>query len=433
MNRRSYSATSVRHVRASQVALGREGLDLVVGVDVAKAELVLVARWSDARFERPWKANNPLEVPGLVAILKALAGGRGLVVAMEPTGVYGEALRQALAAAAIPVRRVSPKAAHDFAEVFDGVPSQHDGKDAAVIADLCALGKSAAWDWSAPSEHDQRLAMAVEWTDAQRRLANLWGGKLEALVARHWPEASAILPVSSATLLRALERWGGPAALAADPEAADRLRRWGGRYLSAAKVGALLASARATVGVVQGPVDRERMTRHATAALSARRQVAACRRELARLAEGHAVLDAQAAAVGAATACVLWVCLGDPREYSCGAAYRKAMGLNLAERSSGRYRGKLKIAKRGSAMARHWLHLAALRLVRRSPEVAAWYRAKRRRDAGASTGAVTAVARRLALALHAVATTGAAFDAGRLFPGGRASCPQEGGPAVVKI
>ena len=36
--------------------------------------------------------------------------------------------------AGIAVVRVSPKAAHDYAEVFDGVPSQHDGKDAAVVA-----------------------------------------------------------------------------------------------------------------------------------------------------------------------------------------------------------------------------------------------------------------------------------------------------------
>jgi hypothetical protein len=34
----------------------------------------------------------------------------------------------------IPVVRVSPQAAHDHAEVFDGVPSQHDGKDAAVVS-----------------------------------------------------------------------------------------------------------------------------------------------------------------------------------------------------------------------------------------------------------------------------------------------------------
>ena len=66
-------------------------------------------------------------------------------MALEPSGTYGDPLRQALSDAGIAVVRVSPKAAHDYAEVFDGVPSQHDGKDAAVVAELAALGKSTPW------------------------------------------------------------------------------------------------------------------------------------------------------------------------------------------------------------------------------------------------------------------------------------------------
>ena len=41
--------------------------------------------------------------------------------------------------------------------------------------------------------------------------------------------------------------------------------------------------------------------------------------------------------LGWATACVLWVYLGNPANYHSAEAYRKAMGLNLKERSSGRY------------------------------------------------------------------------------------------------
>ena len=49
------------------------------------------------------------------------------MVSMESTGTYGDALRAALAAAGLEVHRVGGKAAHDYAEVFDGVPSQHPG------------------------------------------------------------------------------------------------------------------------------------------------------------------------------------------------------------------------------------------------------------------------------------------------------------------
>ena len=75
---------------------------------------------------------------------------------MESSGTYGDALRRALGDNGIEVQRVSGKAAHDYAEVFDGVPSQHDGKDAAVVADLAALGKAKPWAYQAADSFGRR-------------------------------------------------------------------------------------------------------------------------------------------------------------------------------------------------------------------------------------------------------------------------------------
>lgn len=133
------------------------------------------------------------------------------------------------------------------------------------------------------------------------------------------------------------------------------------------KVGGLLASAADTVGVRQTTIDVRRMQVYAGQALAARREVERSKRRLADLARGNPVIQAQARAVGVATACVLWVHLGDPHEYSCAAAYRKAMGLNLAEYSSGQYQGRLRISKRGASQVRRWLYFAALRWVQREP------------------------------------------------------------------
>ena len=73
-------------------------------------------------------------MPEVVGLRRGLAVGRRVRVALEPSGTYGDALRQALDDAGLEALRVSPKAAHDYAEIFDGTPSQHDGKDAAVVA-----------------------------------------------------------------------------------------------------------------------------------------------------------------------------------------------------------------------------------------------------------------------------------------------------------
>jgi transposase len=135
---------------------------------------------------------------------------------------------------------------------------------------------------------------------------------------------------------------------------------------------------------------------------------------LRALAAAHPVLQAQGRVVGVPTACVLWVGVGDPRHYGSGAAYRKAMGLNLVEHSSGTYRGQLRISKRGSPRVRQWLYLAVLRLIRREG-VANWYRARKRQGSVAARKALVGVMRKLALALYRVGVDGVAFEARKLF------------------
>lgn len=414
MRSRAYGSVAVNQVEIAKLVQSRPGQEAVVGMDIGKYRLMAVCRWPDGGFERPWRVANPLEIPVLVRQLGQLGQGRQLRVALEPSGTYGDALRQALHDAGIAVQRISPKAAHDYAEVFDGVPSQHDGKDAAVVAELAATGKGKTWEYEAPPTWERELTYWVERLAWFQRLYVVGVGSLEALLGRHWPEASGVLRISSATLLRVLRRYGGPAALAADATAKERLTRWGGHYLSTSKIEALLAGARSSVGVRQGDWEVRRVREEAEQTYAARREVMRCKRQLRRLAEGQAVLTAQGRVVGVATACVLWVCVGDPRGYHCAEAYRKAMGLNLTERSSGTYQGKLKISKRGQPRARQWLYLASLRLVQQAG-VSAWYQAKKARDAQQAKRALVAVMRKLALALYHIGVTESAFEARRLF------------------
>jgi transposase len=422
---KAYSAVPVNHIVLEQLTRGRQGLDAFVGGDIGKFDILVVVRWPDGAFTRPWRVGNPQQIPAVVALLKSLAVGRRLRVALEPSGTYGDALRQALHDAGLEVLRVSPKAAHDYAEIFDGVPSQHDGKDAAVVAELAAMGKAAAWPYETEPEWEQELAYWVDWFDAQRRLLSLWSGRLEGLLARHWPEATRVLKITSGTLLRALVRYGGPAALAADAQAEARLAGWGGRWLGREKVQGLLQGARSSVGVRPGAMQTQRLQQYARQALAARQQMKSSVRQLRRLVRGRRVLEAQARVVGCATACVLWSGVGDPNDYACGAAYRKAMGLNLTERSSGTSQGKLHISKRGNPQVRRWLYLAALRLVKKAG-LRAWYQAKKGRDGEEAKRAVVAVMRKLVMALYQVGAKGASFEVGRLFPGAVAKQSTEG-------
>jgi transposase len=414
MNSRAYRATRVNEVKWDEIARGKEGLSITLGVDVGKLTLWAVCRWADGRFERPWRADNPMEIPSLVSLIKRMSMGRKLVVAMESSGTYGDSLRQALADNEIKVERVGNKASHDYAEVFDGVPSQHDGKDAAVVAELAALGKSMAWDYRPADAWEQELAYWVEWMVAHRQALTIWQGRLEGLLGRHWPEATQVLKLSSVTLLRALKHYGSPQALAADPQAVQQLARWGGRFLEPKKIKELVVGAGSSVGVRAAEWQQRQIRDYAQQALAARAEGQRAGRRLRDLAAGHAVLKAQGKVVGVPTACVLWTSAGDPRKYHAAAAYRKAMGLNLVERSSGKYKGRLRLSKRGSARARQWLYFAVLRLVQQSG-VRPWYEAKKARNEDDARRAVVAVMRKLAVALYHVGVDNQEFKPGRLF------------------
>ena len=86
MSKRAYRATRVNDVNWDQLAQGKDGLDITLGVDVGKFSLWAVCRWADGRFERPWRVQNPGEIPTLLTLLKRVSAGRKLVVAMESSG-----------------------------------------------------------------------------------------------------------------------------------------------------------------------------------------------------------------------------------------------------------------------------------------------------------------------------------------------------------
>jgi len=413
MTSRAYRAVDVNQVEPETWLQDRHEAAVQVGLDVGKHFILCTLRWSGDDFDRPWRVRNPFDVGRLAELLGQVGRGRRLLVALEPSGTYGDALRQALQRAGLEVHRVSPKHAADYAEVFDGVPSQHDGKDAAVIAELAAQGRSWPWPMPEPTEVEQELAYQVEWLDGQRRQMMLWCGRVEALLSRHWPEATRIVALSSGTLLRCLARYGGPRGLAA-PVAWEQVRDWGGHYLSAQKAQALVDSARQTSGVTTGPWDEERLRRYAREIQKCQGEMRTARRRLQVLTHQHSAIRAMGEVVGVPTACVLWVELGDPSAYHCGPAYRKAMGLNLAERSSGTWQGKLKISKRGSSSVRRWLYLAALRWLKQEP-VRQWYARQKAQRRGEGKPAVIAVMRKLALALYRVGGRGEKFDRGQLY------------------
>jgi transposase len=62
--------------------------------------------------------------------------------------------------------------------------------------------------------------------------------------------------------------------------------------------------------------------------------------------------------IGPMTAAIFLAFIGDPKQFSSDRTLPKMLGLNLRERSSGKFKGQLEISKRGNSVVRRWLYLA---------------------------------------------------------------------------
>ena len=413
-NSRTYRSQKVQSVQVEAMVAGREGQPAVVGVDVGKKELFLAVRWPDGHTERPVVVAQPEELPAAMALLKRLSEGRKVRVVVEPSGTYGDAFRYACHRAGQAVERVSTVASKRHAEVYDGVPSQHDGKDAGVIAELGALGKSAPWAWLSGRPEDSLLAAHAALLEDAQQEVDQWRGRLEGKLARHWPEVGTLLALDSITLLEALIHYGSPQSLAKDGRSRVQLAKWGGPLLKAEKITLVVQSASNTSGAVPDSGEVYHIQEIARNLLASRRRLEHHHRALAQAAEKLPAVQVAGTPLGVATMAIMHVEAGNPAEYFHGGAYVKALGLNLTERSSGTCRGQLHISKRGSPVARRWLYMAALRVVQ-EPGIREWYTAKVERDGGQKGKALVGVMRKLALGIQHCCRTREAFELGKVF------------------
>lgn len=425
--KRMYRRVSVKKVSLEGLkdsALAKGGKGTCVGLDIGKSEIVAVVRWSDGAFESPISVQNPSEIAELVALLVMLRQCcDSLTIGLESTGTYGEPIRAAMTAASLEVYRISGKSASDYKEIFDGVPSQHDGKDAAIIAELTCFGKGTPWPFQAQSENEQRIKHQVRRMDVFHEHITEWTGRLEAMLAEHWPELSGLLSLHSVTLIKIMIHYGSPARLAADPAAGEQLAKWGRGALKPEKIAQILESARTTKGTPIDGSDMAWLQEIASELQEANQKVNACKNELESIVSKEDSMREYAAAVGPVTLCVIWATVGNPRNYDSSGAFLKALGLNLKELSSGQRQGQLAITKRGPSLARKYLFFWALRAVQRD-ELKRWYddfqkvgRGSRDNSERRKMKGLVAMMRKLSRSLWYTCKHEEAFEYKKVFPG----------------
>ena len=413
MRKGTYRAVEIKDAPMAKVKQATRGQRVVFAIDMAKEVPVgrVVTEHNGNVVTVKWK--QPSQTMEVVAWLGQLEA-REVEIALEPTGTYGTPLRAHLEAGGYKVYRVNPKRVHDAGEVYDGVPSKHDAKDAAVIAELHLRGASEPWPLKTEDERELRAAVRQEDYYEERFGRSL--GQLEALLAEHWPELGKLMDLDSATLLALLARYGSAQEVARnEAEARELMRQRGGHLLKAEKIEAVLQAARNSTGLEPVSRERSRLQGLCTEMQRDRELAQQAARDVLTLVREDEALSAMSTAVGKGSAAGLKSELGAPKNYGKGRQYLKAAGLNVKEKSSGKNKGPAHITKRGSSVARRLLYLAAMRMVKDNPVVRAWYESKLREPGSARVKALVAVMRKLALAVWHLGVHGGVFDASRLF------------------
>jgi transposase len=371
----------------------------------------------------------------------AAAGFSSVVVACEPTGHRWRVLDQIAAGLGVRLVCVQPLLVHRARESEDFTRNKSDETDAMIIARLvtelrCYLPERAEPAWARLRHLGARRAgLVTDTTAARQQVTDLlecaWPAALEAaakpLESASWLAAMTVLldRVGASGDLAVIRRWGWSRFAAAVRREVPRhgATRWYSAIVRAV-FDAAVDPARAAAGVADQRAGALERIRFALADLAhARAETAVVETRMVQVLDelGLTMLATSIPGLSAVGAAAILAETGDPTRFSSARALVKHAGLCPRDNASGAYQGKTGISGRG----RPQLRLAAWRAVhaalRNNPVLAARYAhlTGRADNKLTKTQARVAVAGSLLRQLHAVITTGTAWDpaiAGGLTP-----------------
>ncbi|MDQ0196895.1 IS110 family transposase [Paenibacillus wynnii] len=359
---------------------------VVIGVDIAKEiHVARAVNYRGIEIGKPLKFADSKE--GFIRFqqwlehLQSAHRLNNVLVGMEPTGHYWFHLADWLLAESIDVVLVNPATTKRNKENRDNSPSKSDMKDALVIADVVSRGYYT--DLPRTPEVFQRLRVSMNYREICMKDLVIIKNRITRWLDVSFPEYTTVfkdwtVPRSLATLQafplpRDIKNLDSEKMIAGWKPFMKRVG--GSRALQ--KAAELLAAARRSVGRTTCQEEERRQLANLVADyLRLEQRIEEMQKELIKLLEEIPELTQRLRSIqGLGTICIaaLLAGTGNLETYTHGNQILSQAGLNLAEKSSGKYQGQVKITGRGRPQLRKHLYLGVISLVSQNPAFRAWH------------------------------------------------------------
>lgn len=348
---------------------------LVIGIDIAKEKHAAQAInfRGIVLTKRPILFSNDLagfeHLEQSIRKLQKMHDMNDVVVGMESTGHYWFNIANWLVKQGIDVVLVNPMTTKRNKENRDNSPSKNDPKDALVIAD--AVSRGFYTPFSPKDEAFRRIRVMVtnreHWVVKSGRIKN----RIHRWLDIRFPEyRQAFDDIFSDRSLATLRRFPAPSdLLQLSPE--QMVQIWGeymtrpGGVRGRNKAIELQALARYSVGDSTALEEDKWELMHLIDEYERICQIIDEADEMIERILPEIPCSDLVRSVGAsvpATAAIL-AFGGDLQKLSHGNQLLRKAGLNLAERSSGKYKGQIKLTKRGNSLLRKHLYFTVFHLL----------------------------------------------------------------------
>jgi transposase len=340
-----------------------------------------------------------------------------LLIAMEPSGIYWQALYERLKGCGYEVCLVHCQAVRNNRKTMQEGTSKTDEKDAYSVFDLLRQGK-----FFLPVERDPELKAAYRLMQRhmalKKRISQL-RNQLRAALHLAFPELNPLLKdLTQPTALRFLQTTPTPAAVLSNgrPGFLERwqLRRHCGQWRSD-KFHTIYDLAQDSIGLTDPyHLDEFEITAlaHDLADALAKHQMY-LEKVLELLAHRPDFqLLVTLPRIGRPTAAAILTAIGDIGAYTNGKQLVKLAGLDICLYESGSSIRKLpKISHVGSAYLRYWLYHYAKRLVAHEPHFRVYYQRRKQQSPGKGAGqrALVAVSDKVIRMIYRILTAKEAY------------------------